>query len=150
MNRLARWSESSYTYQWNFMSSKQSNLKIPRKKPHKPKKRKLQVLILLNKSTVLLTVCRVVWGWGGCEMFIRWYCVIFLKSNIGNHILKQSHKVSLSSVYSVFPNMLPTRKSHPFKPISYMNLNTNLWQNSGIWELPSNVLLMLQIISLII
>lgn len=90
----------------------------------------------------------MVWGGeGGHEMFIRWYCVVLLKPNIGSHILKQSHEVSLSSVHSVFPNMLPARKSHLFKPISYINLNTNLWQNFGIWELPSNAFLMLQIIS---
>lgn len=80
-------------------------------------------------------------------MFIRSYSVIFFKPNIGNHILKQSHKVILSSVYSVFQNMIPARRSHLFKLISYMNLNTNLWQNFGIWELPSNALLILQIIS---
>lgn len=41
--------------------------------------------------------------------------------------------------------MLPA--SHLFKPISYMNLNINMQENFGIWKLPSNALLILQVIS---
>lgn len=45
-------------------------------------------------------------------MFIRSCSVIFLKPNIGNRILKQSHNVSFSSVYSVSKHT-PIKKKSP-------------------------------------
>lgn len=77
MNRLARCSECSYA------------LKSPIKKTHQTKKLEAASPYFNKKSTVLLSVSAVVWEGGGHEMFVKWYIVVFLKSNIGSHILKQ-------------------------------------------------------------